>query len=504
MDLKQVLVIDDASLIRESCARLLQEMGLEVVTAADGQQGLEYWSHAAFDLILLDLMLPGLNGLELLQQIAQKDPNLIIIVTTGYATIETAIEALKLGAYDYLPKPFTPQKLQSIVNKGLERRQLLLEAAVLKNERARNLLEISNERSRMQTIIDCMGEGLLATNCKSQLVLINPIAWKMLKLKGDSLIGQPVKGQLNNRDLERLITETLSRIPEASEIITRQIVFNETNSIIYSITLAPIQEESGEILGLVVLLRDISEEKKLEKTKSEFVRMVTHELKAPLGAIEGYLNLILEGLVEMNSPRQQEILRKSRNKAHALQQLVLDLLDFSLLEAGQVARDMAPLEIKDILEDVLDLMKVEAAQKMITLNLDLLPEIPKIRGDKEDLIRLFMNLVSNAIKYNHPNGRVTVQVGLEEFYLVVAVHDSGIGISEKEQAHIFREFFRVNNMFTRKVPGTGLGLSIAKKIAEAHYGYISVMSESGKGSTFSVFLPLLSSGISQSRPQTHY
>jgi signal transduction histidine kinase len=184
--------------------------------------------------------------------------------------------------------------------------------------------------------------------------------------------------------------------------------------------------------------------------------------------------------------------------------LVLDLLDFSSIEAGQVARDMEPLEIKDVLEDVLDLMKVEAAKKTITINLDLLPEIPKIRGDKEDLIRLFMNLVSNAIKYNHPNGRVTLQVSLDEFYLVVAIHDTGIGISEKEQSHIFREFFRVNNMFTRKVPGTGLGLSIAKKIAEAHYGYVSVMSESGKGSTFSVYLPLLSSGISQSKPQTHY
>jgi signal transduction histidine kinase len=129
----------------------------------------------------------------------------------------------------------------------------------------------------------------------------------MLKLKGDSLIGQPVKGLLNNRELERLIAATLSQIPVAAGIITRQIVFNETNPIIYSVTVAPIQEESGEILGLVVLLRDISKKKKLKKTKSEFVRMVTYKLKAPLGAIEGYLNLILEGLVEPKSPRQHEI-----------------------------------------------------------------------------------------------------------------------------------------------------------------------------------------------------
>lgn len=499
MEKQRLLVIDDETVIRKGCEQVLIKMGFKVDTAENGLQGYEKAMKYVYDLILVDLMMPEMDGIKFLQKIHAKDKNIVAIVITGHATIEAAVEAVKSGAYDFLPKPFTPDNLRSIVRRGLERRRLLMEAERLRKEREQNLLEIANERSRVQTIINCMGEGMIATNRKSQLVLINPIARKMLKMKGECQFGKSINGMLNNHELETLINTTLAGIHSDSELITRQIVFSEENAIIYLCSLAPIQEESGEILGLVIMLRDISKEKKIEKMKSEFVRLVAHELKAPLGAIEGYLNLVLDSSLELNPQRQASFILKSKDKAVALQQLIRDLLEFSAIESGNVARSMEPLDMRDVLQDVIDFMSIEAVQKSVVVDLSTPPQIPKIRGDKEDLNRLFTNLISNAIKYNKENGKITVQVTVEDMFLNVAIHDSGIGISDSDKAKIFGDFFRANNAFTRKVSGTGLGLSIAQKIAEAHYGYIAVTSELGKGSTFAVHLPLLTSGIGKQR-----
>jgi signal transduction histidine kinase len=492
---QRILVVEDEKLIRLACEEILRDMGFEVDLAPDGKKGYQLLQENEYDLALIDRFMPEMGGFDLIKKIKAKDQNLIAILMTGLATIESAVEAVKAGAYDYLPKPFIPDKLRAIVSRGLEHRKVLLEAQELRREREQNLLEIANERSRMQTIINCMGEGLIATNLKGQLVLINPIARKMLKMSGVCQIGSSVNNCLNNQELIELITTILSREKIETDLISKQIVFNEENFIIYLCTIAPIMEESGDVLGLVVLLRDISEEKKVEKTKAEFIRMVVHEVKAPLGAIEGYLNLILEGMLDSDPDRQLQTIKKSRDKARGLQQMIRDLLDFSAIEAGSIARHMEPLDIRDILVELIDLMKVEATPNNISITLDIPPLVPKIRGDKDDLMRLFTNLISNAIKYNTQDGQVIIQVSVEGLFLVVGVHDTGIGISEKEQQQIFDEFYRAKNNFTRKIAGTGLGLSIAKKIAEAHFGYIGINSRLGKGSTFSVYLPLLSSGI---------
>lgn len=497
MKQQRILVVEDEKLIRLACESILNDMGMVVDVAPDGKKGYQLLQENVYDLALFDLFMPEMGGFDLIRKVQEIDKNSVAILMTGHATIESAVEAVKAGAYDYLPKPFTPDKLRAIVNRGLKHRQLLLEAEELRQERERNLLEIANERSRIQTIIDCMGEGLIATNLKGQLILINPIARKMLKMAGECQIGSLISDCLNNQELISLINSILSHSEIEKNLTSKQIVFNEENFIIYLCTIAPITEESGNVLGLVVMLRDISEEKKIEKTKAEFIRMVVHEVKAPLGAIEGYLNLILDGMLENDPNRQLLTIRKSRDKARGLQQMIRDLLDFSAIEAGSIARHMEPLDIKDVLIDLVDLMKVEANANNISITLNIPPFLPKIRGDKDDLTRLFTNLISNAIKYNTVNGQVIIQAVVEGLFMVVSVHDTGIGIAEKDQQFIFDEFYRAKNNFTSKVSGTGLGLSIAKKIAEAHFGYIAVNSRIGSGSTFSVYLPLLSSGIHQ-------
>lgn len=499
-----VLVVDDEEMIRIGCKKILSDMGMNVDIVENGKVGLDLIQKKKYDMVLIDLMMPGMDGMELLTRINQIDEKIVSIIITGYATIESAVQAVKSGAYDYLPKPFTPDELRAIATKGIERRRLLLEADALRQEREQNLLEIASERSRTASIVNCMGEGLIATNRMGQLVLINPVAHKMLKIKDASIIEKHISNRLNNEELEQLILETLKNGLTEESFVTKEIEFDKIEERIYSITLAPIQEEKGEMLGLVAVLRDISQEKKIERMKSEFVRLVSHELKAPTGAIEGYLNLILDGVVAgEDSERLFSIIRKSRDKAVALQKLIKDLLELSSIEAGNVARHLEPLNLKTTLTEVIDFMQNEAVKKSLEINIIIPDNLPPIRGDKDDLYRLFLNLVTNAIKYNQEKGEVTISTEVEGSFLVTLVQDTGIGMTKDELKNIFKDFFRAKNAFTRKISGTGLGLSIAKKIVESHHGYIEVESEYGKGSTFRVYLPLLSSGLDRSMKIVH-
>jgi len=188
----KILICDDELPIRTACAKILAEQGARTVVAENGLVGLEKAKAEGFDLALIDLKMPQMDGMELLENLNQLDPDLIKIVITGYATLETAIQAVQKGAYDYIPKPFTPGELRTRVNRGLERRSLLQEAKRLREERERNLLELANEKSRTQTIVQCMADGLLVTNRDRQVVFCNPAGRRLLKVRRPLQVGEPL------------------------------------------------------------------------------------------------------------------------------------------------------------------------------------------------------------------------------------------------------------------------------------------------------------------------
>jgi len=485
----RILVVDDEEIIRLGCQRILSEEQYEVLTAGDGRAGLALVKEKMPDLVLVDLLMPEMGGMELLEAIRQVDKKIVAIVITGYATIESAVEAVKKGAFDYLPKPFGPEELRAAILRGLERRELLLETDRLRKERERNLLELAAERSRTASIIQSMGEGLLVVNQRRQLVLLNPVAQGMLRLHDADAVGKQIEGLLHNQALEEFILGALSQKAPHPILARKEIASGHEPNEVLAATLSPILGEKQEVIGVVVVLRDISEQKRIEKSKSDFVRMVAHELKAPLGAIEGYLNLILEGMIKDDSARQMQIIERCRDRATALLALIRDLLDLSTIEAGKVAQEMEPLELGEVLKEVVDFMASEARSRDITLRLEISPRLPRVVGDREDLMRVFTNLVSNAIKYNRPGGEVKVAASKVDSHVVVAVKDTGFGIPPEERARIFDEFYRVKNEHTRKICGTGLGLAIVKRIVESHRGYVEVESEVDRGSTFAVHLP---------------
>lgn len=485
----RILVVDDEMGIREGCKRALAPEGYAVDDAEDGKTGLEKVGEKAYDLLLIDLMMPGMSGLELIAKIHLIDPEIILVVITGHATIETAVEAMKKGAYDYLPKPFSPDALLAVVKRGLEKRMLRLEAKKLYEERDQRLLELINERSRIRTIIGCMADGVLVANMEGRLVLWNAASVKMLKSRGFDVAGEPLEYYLDNQAMIDAIKEVLSATDESFSMISREIEVGDDLKTVLMANIAPIRNEEGNILGAVSVLRDITKLKEIDKIKSQFVSMVAHELRAPLAAIKGWLEIVITGEGGGDAEQKQQWLERAKDRSDSLLALVNDLLEINKMEAGKIAQKIEPVQVTDLIKKIVDFLKPEASKKGIEVKVNFPADLPLIQADQRDMEKLFTNLITNAIKYNKKKGSVTIEGEVEGSFVCYRVKDSGIGISPDHLGHIFDDFYRADDDRVKKITGTGLGLTIAKKIVNSHFGHLEVESRLGQGSEFSVFLP---------------
>lgn len=480
-----ILVVDDERGVREGCRRVLSAHAQVVDTAESGEEAIAKFERGRYDLALVDIKMPGISGLELLDELRQRDPDLVSIVITGFATLETAIAATKRGAYDFLPKPFSPDELMAKVWNGLERRRLAVEARRLREERERRLLEIATEKSRLRTIINCIQDGVLVTNREGLLVLFNPAAAAMLAMREGCTVDQPLADCVSQGELVDLFNQVMDDACPYAKLV-RELAPQDGNRTLMA-NVAPVRDEAGEKIGAVAVLRDISDLKALDRAKSQFVSMVSHELRAPLAAIEGYLGLVLGG--RQKPEEAQSMLARSRERAIALLNLIDDLLDISHIESGKVARQVESLCLAEVLGEVASLLAGQAEAKGVTVHLELGADLPRVEADREDVVRIFTNLLSNAIKYNRPGGSVWLRGAAEGSYVRIDVADSGIGIPRDALPNLFEEFYRVKRPETREITGTGLGLAIAKRLVESYHGTISVSSELGVGSTFTVRLP---------------
>ncbi|OQX86891.1 hypothetical protein B6D60_05225, partial [candidate division KSB1 bacterium 4484_87] len=360
---KNILVVDDDDVIRMACELTLKTEGLNVDLAENGKIAIERVRKKKYDLILLDLMMPEMQGADFLDFVHEFDENIIVIVITGFATIESAVSTLKKGAYDYLPKPFTPEELRKVVRTGLERRKLLLEREELHLERQKNLEKIAAEQSRLRTIINCMSDGLIATDKKGCLILHNAVACELLGIKSQDILGQNIANNLNCGQLEEWILKSLSAKKISARTQHREIVFDKKKQKIYQATLAPIRENGDDFSGIVMVISDISEERKFERQKAEFRRLmavVAHELKAPINAIIGYLDVVMKGYVEDKPEQRDEYLNRSIEKAEKLRHLIEDLLSLTSVESGKIAGEMEPVDIAAIINEVVKFFENEA------------------------------------------------------------------------------------------------------------------------------------------------
>jgi two-component system, OmpR family, phosphate regulon sensor histidine kinase PhoR len=487
-----ILVVDDEQIMRDGCSRILSKNGWSVMTAENGAQGIDQiQKHSEkIGVILLDLMMPGMSGMEVLDQVRGIDPSLLVIVITGYATVESAVEAMKKGAYDFIAKPFTPDQLRLVVRRALERRSLQKEAEFLRQERERSLRDIATEKSKIKTIINCMGDGVLVCDQEGCVVLSNPAANRILKTSEDSLLRHYLHQCNIHPELSHTIMESLRAKDRPYTSVSQELSVGESGEIFLRAHTAPVRNDLGETMGSVTVLQDISHLKELEKMKSEFIAMVTHELRAPITVVEQQLSVILNKLAGELTGKQEEILLRAKERTRGVLTLIKDLLDLSKIEAGKMVQYKEPIDLKGVVSKVMDLISMEADQKKIDLQFTGSPQTCVIHADRNNMEEIFTNLLSNAIKYTPEQGKVWVTLDEERGFVKVTVSDNGIGIKREDLLRIFDRFYRVKSAETRQIVGTGLGLSIVKSMVDAHLGSISVESEVGKGSMFTLLFPI--------------
>lgn len=366
-----VLVIDDEPGIRSGVQRILQnftvsypfmdeDIGFYVMEAESGEQGIEKINSESVDLVLLDNKLPGIQGTEVLEHIKKTKPEVIVMMITSYASLELAVKATSQGAYDFIPKPFTPQEL----------------------------------KSSMENIS------------------------KHLFLKGMT-----------------------SKMKKAGK-----------------------------------------------EVRFQFLSVLSHELKAPLNAIEGYLRIMQDRQAGNSLDDYESMIERSLDRIKGMRNLIMDLLDLTKIRLEKKSDKMSKVSLKNIGQMAIEAINPYAIQKDIAIDLN--AEDVYYNADPNDMEIIFNNLISNAVKYNNREGKVEVDIRKYKNNIKIVVKDTGIGISDEDAQKLFQEFYRIKSDKTKNISGSGLGLSIVKRVVDLYNGEIYVESELDSGSKFTVLLPL--------------
>ncbi|HYW94344.1 MAG TPA: ATP-binding protein [Bacteroidales bacterium] len=372
METLKVLVVDDEPGIRSGVSRILSQHTVSYpfmdedyhficLEAATGEEGIDIINSEHPDIVLLDNKLPGIKGMQVLEYIRKKNLDTIVAMITSYASLEIAVKATDDGAYDFIPKPFTPQELKASVD-----------------------------------------------NLTKQLFL-------------------------------KRITKKMK---------------NEGKKIRY-----------------------------------QFVSILSHELKAPLNAIEGYLNIMKEKQAGENIGDYEQMIGRALERIGGMRSLIMDLLDFTKIRLEKKREKVTRINLKKLAKDAISTINPYAIQKNVIFSLDAQDDV-FIEADPNDMEIIFNNLLSNAVKYNRTDGYAEVVIKKADGSIIIQVKDTGIGMQQEEAALLFKDFVRIKNEKTKNITGSGLGLSIVRKITELYHGTINVMSEPDNGSTFTVTLPV--------------
>lgn len=485
-----VLVVDDEKGIREGSKRILDRMGCRGLTAECGEKGLEILEKNEVGILLLDLKMPGMDGMEVLRIVREKYPHILVIVITGFATVEAAIEAMKKGAIDFVPKPFEPDQLRIVVNRAREKVQLEEEARRLHQERLRSLADLGTEKSRIHTIVDSLPAGVMVTNARGHVVLINPAFKQQIGLPDDLETGHPIDRYVPEEELCQLVMEiSQGRHVDFDDIPPHD--FSIGSEKFLRARSRPVLGERLECLGAVITLEDITAMKVIDRLKSEFVAKVSHELRSPLSTIHEQLAVVMSDMVGQASSTDTHLLSRAKEKTQGLIALIGDLLDLSRIESGAVCEAPKPVILEDLLENIIDFLNTRAAARKQSLTL-LRPKeaLSPVKADPLALESIFGNLITNSINYTPEGGHIEVRISQTGINLEVKVVDDGFGIESRHLEKIFDRFYRVKTEKTRYITGTGLGLPIVRGLVDSLDGRISVESTPDQGTTFTVLLPM--------------
>lgn len=344
----------------------------------------------------------------------------------------------------------------------------------------REYREADEARRRARAVLDATSEAIALVAPDGRLLAVNRRFQQFFDtavVSSVSALPPEVAALLEVQDEEGHVGEelVLQEQPQRRELLR------------YS---SPVMGATGVLLGRLYVFRDVTNEREVERVKSQFVSTVSHELRTPLTSIKGYVELILEGEAGGLAPLQQEFLEIVRHNANRLLLLINDLLDVSRIESGKLELRRAPLQLAPLVSAAVAILQPQLDAKRLQLSIELQQPLPPLLADEGRLAQILVNLLSNACKYTPAAGRITIIARAANDMLRIDVSDTGVGLTQAELQRLFTRFFRAENRATQEAGGAGLGLAITRSLVELHGGRIEVRSEPGVGSTFSVYLPL--------------
>jgi PAS domain S-box-containing protein len=346
---------------------------------------------------------------------------------------------------------------------------------------------------QLAAIVEHSNDAIFATTLEGTVLTWNAAAERLYGYTQDEMRGRPAS-TLHASDWSNQLVQEVRR-GERVEQVEAVNISKDGRRIDVALTISPMLNRRGEVIGASTIARDVTERKQLEQMKDDFVSTVSHELRTPLTAIKGFIELVADGDAGPLSEAQREFLQIASRNTDRLGSLINDLLDVNRIESHHLEIRNEATDLAAVLNDVVATFSGMAESKGLTFKAHIEP-LPSILGDASRLVQVFSNLLSNAIKYT-PQGEVGVRASVCQDWAEVCIYDSGIGLSPEEQALLFTKFFRGRNPVVAESGGTGLGLVIAKAIVEQHRGAVEVESGPGQGTRFRVRLPLGSSPVTQ-------
>lgn len=356
-----ILIIDDEEVLRDGCRQALEKSGYAVLTAGDGVEGIKIAREKKPDIAFVDLKMPGISGMEIIEILSKDIPDIVLIMITGYATILSAVEAIQKGAYDYLPKPFSPDQIRTVARRGLDHRNLKIETRKLREEK--------------------------------------------------------------------------------------------------------------------------------ERMEKGFITFVSHEMRSPLVVIRQYIESLKAIAGDRFDKDVSDIIERCSIRIQKLEELIEHWLDLSRIGDGTFVQKKEPLKLADIILRSAEEMMPTCKEKGILLEVNVPENLFQIVGDEESLVRVFSNIIGNATKYTPDGGKISVTARNGEYYVIVDISDTGVGIPQDKLPFIFEPFFRAGGKEERH-RGSGLGLTYCKKIMDSHGGEIGATSKEGEGTTCTLKFPV--------------
>lgn len=498
----KILLIEDNKLDQMAFERLVRQENLpyEMAIAGSVSEAEKQLSSQDFDAAIIDYFLGDGTAFDVMELIT----DVPMILATGAGDEEIAVRAMKAGVSDYLIKDVDrnylkvlPEIIKNVIHRNKIEHELKeyhekLESLV--EERTRQFVE---EKELLSVTLSSMGDAVIAVDADRKIMLFNKVAEQLTGRKFSEIEGTAAYGVIQiideetNKPTKNLIDKVFTSNNVESTTGRKALIVADGSVRPISATAAPIYSENGDMIGVVMVFRDMSHERQIDQMKDEFISLVSHELRTPLTSIKAYTETILSN-PNIDAQDRNNFLFIIDEESNRLADLVDDILEISRLDDKPSAGSPKPVDVAGVINYVSSALRPLADKKNITLKTEIGEKNTQFLGDEGNIRSIVTNLVNNAIKYTPDNGQVSVNIEYSDKELAIRVTDTGIGIPKEEIGKIFSRFYRINHA-NKKIKGTGLGLAVVKRIVTSYNGRIEVESRPNQGTTFTIFLPLNSS-----------